>query len=83
MLLVNTVDVTSFKSLFLQLLKTLEAQEGLISQWAFPGGCLLGDGTGDAVQQLKGYMELLRNTVLAADLLRPTQRESISKTQQQ
>ncbi|XP_070708643.1 uncharacterized protein [Pempheris klunzingeri] len=39
----------------------LEAQEGLISQWTFPGECLQGDGTGDATLQLKGYMELLQN----------------------
>ncbi|XP_041824549.1 uncharacterized protein LOC121629094 [Melanotaenia boesemani] len=39
----------------------LEAQEGLMSQWGFPG-----DGAGDATQQLKGYMELLRNTWQAA-----------------
>lgn len=46
--------------------KQLEAQDGLISQWTFPGECLQRDGTGDAVQQLKGYMELLRNTWQAA-----------------
>nr|XP_020509464.1 ubiquitin thioesterase otulin [Labrus bergylta] len=40
--------------------KQLEAQEGLISQWTFPGECLQGDGTGDAIAQLKGYIELLR-----------------------
>ncbi|KAK5878098.1 hypothetical protein CesoFtcFv8_025538 [Champsocephalus esox] len=38
--------------------KRLETQEGLISQWTFPGDCLQGDGTGDATLQLKGYMEL-------------------------
>ncbi|XP_068438099.1 uncharacterized protein [Clinocottus analis] len=48
------------------LLKQLEAQEGLISQWTFPGDCLQGDGTGDATLQLKGYMELLRNKWQAA-----------------
>ncbi|GAA6215123.1 ubiquitin thioesterase otulin [Lates japonicus] len=46
--------------------KQLEAQEGLISQWTFPGECLQGDGTGDVSQQLKGYMELLRNKWQAA-----------------
>ncbi|XP_070784647.1 uncharacterized protein [Enoplosus armatus] len=44
----------------------LEAQEGLISQWTFPGECLQGDGTADAALQLKGYMELLRNKWQAA-----------------
>ncbi|XP_031705881.1 altered inheritance of mitochondria protein 21 isoform X2 [Anarrhichthys ocellatus] len=48
------------------LLKQLEAQEGLFSQWTFPGDCLQGDGTGDATLQLKGYMELLRNKWQAA-----------------
>ncbi|XP_029978949.1 uncharacterized protein LOC115411133 isoform X2 [Sphaeramia orbicularis] len=43
--------------------KELEARDGLISQWTFPGECVQGDGTGDAAQQLKGYMELLRNKV--------------------
>ncbi|XP_058495642.1 uncharacterized protein LOC131466443 isoform X1 [Solea solea] len=42
------------------LLEQLEAQEGLISQWTFPGACLQGDGTGDVTQQLKSYMDLLR-----------------------
>ncbi|XP_070841938.1 nucleolar and coiled-body phosphoprotein 1 [Chaetodon trifascialis] len=46
--------------------KQLEAQEGLISQWTFPGDCLQGDGTGDAALQLKGYMELLQNKWRAA-----------------
>ncbi|KAM9331916.1 uncharacterized protein KZ484_017155 [Pholidichthys leucotaenia] len=46
--------------------KQMEAQEGLISEWTFPGECLKEDGTGDAVQQLKGYMELLRNKWQAA-----------------
>ncbi|TKS87591.1 Ubiquitin thioesterase otulin [Collichthys lucidus] len=46
--------------------KQLEAQEGLISHWTFPGDCLQGDGTGDAALQLKGYMELLRNKWQAA-----------------
>ncbi|XP_069015707.1 dentin matrix acidic phosphoprotein 1 [Embiotoca jacksoni] len=45
---------------------TLEAREGLISQWTFPDECLQGDGTGDATQQLKGYVELLRNKWQAA-----------------
>ncbi|KAF7660795.1 hypothetical protein LDENG_00275470 [Lucifuga dentata] len=40
----------------------LETREGLISQWVFPPECQQGDGTGDATQQLKGYVELLRNT---------------------
>ncbi|RVE58655.1 hypothetical protein OJAV_G00196450 [Oryzias javanicus] len=39
----------------------LESQEGLISQWRFPG-----DVTGDASQQLRGYLELLRKTWRAA-----------------
>ncbi|XP_028288368.1 uncharacterized protein LOC114452983 [Parambassis ranga] len=46
--------------------KQLEAQEGLISQWRFPGECLQGEGTGDVAQQLKGYMELLREKLQAA-----------------
>ncbi|XP_034562248.1 protein IWS1 homolog A [Notolabrus celidotus] len=46
--------------------KQLEAQEGLISQWTFPGESVQGDGTGDAIAQLKGYMELLRNKWQAA-----------------
>lgn len=46
--------------------KELEAQDGLISQWTFPGECVQGDGSGDAAQQLKGYMELLRNKWQAA-----------------
>ncbi|KAM6971566.1 ubiquitin thioesterase otulin [Tautogolabrus adspersus] len=46
--------------------KQLEAQEGLISQWTFPGECLLGDGTEDAIAQLKGYVELLKNKWRAA-----------------
>lgn len=46
--------------------KQLEAQEGLISQWTFPGECLQGDGTGDAILQLKGYVELLREKWQAA-----------------
>nr|XP_019943365.1 PREDICTED: uncharacterized protein LOC109629843 isoform X1 [Paralichthys olivaceus] len=44
----------------------LEAQEGLISHWTFPDECLQGDGTGDVTQQLKSYMELLRNKWQAA-----------------
>lgn len=52
---------------FTMLPKELEAQEGLISQWIFPGECLLhGDGTLDATQQLQGYMELLREKWQAA-----------------
>lgn len=39
------------------------AREGLISQWRLPGECLQGDGTGDITQQLKGYMERLREKV--------------------
>ena len=58
----------------------LEEHEGLISQWRFPGECMQGDCTGDATQQLKGYLELLRNTVLAADLLRNILWEIILKT---
>lgn len=46
--------------------KELEAQEGLISQWIFPGECLQEDGTVDATQQLQGYMELLREKWQAA-----------------
>ncbi|XP_059183115.1 uncharacterized protein LOC131962167 isoform X2 [Centropristis striata] len=46
--------------------KQLEAQEGLISEWIFPGECLQPDGTGDATLQLKGYTELLRNKWQAA-----------------
>lgn len=46
--------------------KELEAQDGLISQWVFPGECLQGDETGDATQQLQGYMELLREKWQAA-----------------
>ncbi|XP_029314135.1 eukaryotic translation initiation factor 5B [Cottoperca gobio] len=46
--------------------KQLEARESLISQWTFPGDCLQGDGTGDAILQLKGYMELLLNKWQAA-----------------
>ncbi|XP_023128327.3 caldesmon [Amphiprion ocellaris] len=48
-----------------QLPERLEAQEGLISQWTFPGECLQGDGTA-ATQQLTGYMELLQNKWQAA-----------------
>ncbi|XP_022051963.2 retinitis pigmentosa 1-like 1 protein [Acanthochromis polyacanthus] len=48
-----------------QLPEQLEAQEGLISQWTFPGECLQGDGTA-AAQQLTGYMELLQNKWQAA-----------------
>ncbi|XP_017261825.1 neurofilament heavy polypeptide [Kryptolebias marmoratus] len=47
--------------------KQLEAQEGLVSQWRFPEVCVQRDGSGgDAAQQLKGYIELLRNTWQAA-----------------
>ncbi|XP_034023265.1 uncharacterized protein LOC117507489 isoform X2 [Thalassophryne amazonica] len=38
----------------------LEAQEGLVSQWLFPGECRQGNRITDATQQLKGYMELLQ-----------------------
>ncbi|XP_035467661.1 uncharacterized protein LOC118287047 isoform X2 [Scophthalmus maximus] len=48
------------------LLKKLEAQEGLVKQWKFPGECLQRDGTGDVTQQLKSYMELLRSEWQAA-----------------
>ncbi|CAB1448663.1 unnamed protein product [Pleuronectes platessa] len=44
----------------------LETQEGLISQWTFPGQCQRGDGPEDVTQQLKSYMELLRNKWQAA-----------------
>ncbi|XP_056155140.1 uncharacterized protein LOC130129577 [Lampris incognitus] len=44
----------------------LETRDGLISQWIFPGECQQGDGTMDATQHLKGYVELFRNTWLAA-----------------
>uniref|UniRef100_UPI003AACD07E uncharacterized protein n=1 Tax=Centroberyx gerrardi TaxID=166262 RepID=UPI003AACD07E len=44
----------------------LEAREGLISQWTFPGECQQGDGTDDAAQRLKGYIELLQNRWKAA-----------------
>uniref|UniRef100_A0AAV2LA28 Uncharacterized protein n=1 Tax=Knipowitschia caucasica TaxID=637954 RepID=A0AAV2LA28_KNICA len=40
--------------------KELEAQDGLICQWIFPGECLRGDGTGDATLQLQSYLELLQ-----------------------
>ncbi|XP_061569322.1 uncharacterized protein LOC133423188 [Cololabis saira] len=46
--------------------KQLEAQEGLISQWRFPGECVPGDVAADAAQQLTGYVELLRRTWQAA-----------------
>lgn len=46
-----------------QLPKELEVCEGLISHWTFPSECPQRDGTGDATQQLKGYLELLRNRV--------------------
>nr|XP_057916495.1 uncharacterized protein LOC131108999 [Doryrhamphus excisus]XP_057916496.1 uncharacterized protein LOC131108999 [Doryrhamphus excisus] len=41
----------------------LAAQSGLISQWRFPGECLL---QGDVVQQLQSYVELLQNKWRAA-----------------
>ncbi|KAM4718397.1 uncharacterized protein FYW61_016235 [Anableps anableps] len=50
----------------LMLPKQLEAQEGLISQWQFPGQHMHGDDTGDPAERLKGYMELLRKTWQAA-----------------
>ncbi|XP_035981634.1 ubiquitin thioesterase otulin [Fundulus heteroclitus] len=46
--------------------KQLEAQEGLISQWRFPGQSVPRDGTENPTERLKGYMELLRNTWRAA-----------------
>uniref|UniRef100_A0A672H1Z2 OTU deubiquitinase with linear linkage specificity a n=1 Tax=Salarias fasciatus TaxID=181472 RepID=A0A672H1Z2_SALFA len=51
---------------FTSLPQQLAAQEGLISQWTFPGECLQGDGAGDATQQLGGYLELLQNKWRAA-----------------
>lgn len=58
--------------------KELEAQEGLISQWIFPGECLLGDGTVDATQQLQGYMELLQQKWQAAVLCEsPSERQHL------
>ncbi|KAM7390275.1 hypothetical protein PAMA_008445 [Pampus argenteus] len=51
---------------FTMLPTVLEAQEGLISLWTFPGECLQGDETKDVTQQLKGYMELLRDKWQAA-----------------
>ncbi|KAG7231175.1 hypothetical protein INR49_012006, partial [Caranx melampygus] len=60
------------------LLKQLEAQEGLISQWTFPGERLQGDGTGDVAQLLKGYMELLRNKwQVAADCPSDEERQQL------
>ncbi|KAM3593765.1 uncharacterized protein V6R79_021094 [Siganus canaliculatus] len=59
----------------------LEAQEGLISQWTFPGGCLQAEGTGDATLQLQGYMELLQNKVQAAKYLTQTREKSIFQPQ--
>ncbi|XP_023182419.1 ubiquitin thioesterase otulin [Xiphophorus maculatus] len=50
----------------LMLPKQLKAQEGLISQWRFPGQHAPGDGAGDPTERLKGYMELLRKTWQAA-----------------
>eukprot|EP00063_Salmo_salar_P038418 XP_014013253.1 PREDICTED: ubiquitin thioesterase otulin-like isoform X2 [Salmo salar] len=44
----------------------LEAREGLIGQWMFPSECRQGNGSEDAVQQLKRYMELLENRWQAA-----------------
>ncbi|XP_076014156.1 uncharacterized protein LOC143006764 isoform X2 [Genypterus blacodes] len=41
--------------------KELEACEGLMSQWTFPAACPQADGPGDAAQQLRGYVELLRD----------------------
>uniref|UniRef100_A0A3B4AJH5 Uncharacterized protein n=1 Tax=Periophthalmus magnuspinnatus TaxID=409849 RepID=A0A3B4AJH5_9GOBI len=57
----------------------LEAQEeGLICQWIFPGECLRGDGTGDAVQQLQCYMELLQKKWQAAvDCASPSERQQL------
>lgn len=47
----------------LQLPKQLEAQEGLISQWRFPGECLRAAGTVDATLKLQGYVEQLWSKV--------------------
>lgn len=59
--------VTLFGFFCLQLPDQLEAQEGLISGWSFPGECLQGDGRGDAILQMKGYTELLRTKVTALE----------------
>lgn len=64
-----------------QLPMELEAQDGLISQWTFPGECIQGDGAGDAAQQLKGYMELLQNKVVASAQETRVRRESIFQKQ--
>ncbi|XP_075903541.1 uncharacterized protein LOC142902405 [Nelusetta ayraudi] len=44
---------------FATLPERLEAQEGLISQWRFPGECLGAEGTVDATLKLQGYVEQL------------------------
>ncbi|KAM9712182.1 uncharacterized protein ACNS7B_022814 isoform 1-T2 [Menidia menidia] len=44
----------------------LGAQEGLVSRWRFPGECSAGGGSGDAAQQLTGYLERLQKTWRAA-----------------
>lgn len=49
----------------LQLPERLEAQEGLISQWRFPGECLGAEGTVDATLKLQGYVEQLWSKVAA------------------
>ncbi|XP_013863773.1 dentin sialophosphoprotein [Austrofundulus limnaeus] len=62
----------------LMLPEQLEAQEGLLSQWRFPGVCVQQDGSGDATQQLKGYIELLQMTWRAAvDCTSPTERQQL------
>ncbi|KAM4534403.1 uncharacterized protein PAE49_022621 isoform 1-T2 [Odontesthes bonariensis] len=56
----------------------LEEHEELISQWRFPAECMQGDSTGGATQQLKGYLELLRNTWQAAvDCISPEERQQL------
>lgn len=41
----------------------LEELESLIGQWMFPSECRQREGSEDAAQQLKRYMELLQNRV--------------------
>ncbi|XP_015231183.1 PREDICTED: ubiquitin thioesterase otulin [Cyprinodon variegatus] len=50
----------------LMLPKQLEAQDGLISQWRFPGHHVNEDGVENPIERLKGYMELLRQKWKAA-----------------
>ncbi|XP_072307137.1 uncharacterized protein [Eucyclogobius newberryi] len=58
--------------------KELEAEEGLICQWIFPGECLRGDGTGDVTQQLQSYMECLQKKWQAAvDCASPAERQQL------